>query len=74
MSILERIRWGNVARLALAVAAGLLIAVGPRGCSTKQQQVAPLPRAVTPVPAPRATPAPRSAAPVVPRPRRRHGR
>ncbi|MFL5913100.1 MAG: hypothetical protein ACJ768_21350 [Gaiellaceae bacterium] len=73
---MERIRWGNVARLGLAVAAGLLIAVGPRGCSGKQQAVAPLPRGVAPVPAPapRATRAPRSAAPVVPRPRRRHVR
>src|SRR5436189_3866518 len=48
MSILERVRWGNVARLALAIAAGVLIAIGPHGCKPRQQ-AEPLPRALPPV-------------------------
>jgi hypothetical protein len=48
MSILDRIRWTNVAKLALAIAAGVLIAIGPHGCHPKEQ-AAPLPRALPPV-------------------------
>src|SRR5689334_15870731 len=32
-SLLARVRWANLARLFAVVGAGLLIAVGPRGCS-----------------------------------------
>src|SRR4051794_15177567 len=30
--VLARVRWGNLARLAAVLGAGLLIAVGPKGC------------------------------------------
>jgi len=30
--LVERVRWGNVARLGAVVGAALLIAVGPRAC------------------------------------------
>jgi len=38
--LIERVRWGNVGRLVLVLAAGLLIALGPRACGS---QTAPLP-------------------------------
>src|SRR5437868_9035016 len=72
MDLIQRVRWANVARLVLAVAAGLLIAVGPHGCGPRQEQVAPPPREVVPDPAPK--PAPRSTGPEVPRPRPHHRR
>src|SRR5256885_13642485 len=53
MSVLERIRWGNVARLVVAVAAGLLTAVGPPGCS---HRAAPPPPARIPEPPVRRSP------------------
>src|SRR3954452_6344612 len=31
-TLLERVRWGNVGRLATLVAVGVLVATGPRGC------------------------------------------
>src|SRR5437763_5543367 len=40
--LVERIRWGNVARLCAVVAAGLLITMGPRACSGGNE-TAPLP-------------------------------
>src|SRR5689334_12417189 len=30
--LVDRVRWGNLARLGAVVAAGLLIALGPRAC------------------------------------------
>src|SRR4051794_1682781 len=33
-SLLDRIRWGRLARLAAVVAAGLLVALGPRACGS----------------------------------------
>src|SRR4051812_44642540 len=67
MSIIERIRWSNVAKLVLAVAAGLLIAVGPHGCRSGED-AAPLPRALPP--APPTVRAPREPALRRPRPHR----
>jgi hypothetical protein len=41
--LIERIRWGNVARLCAVVAAALLVVAGPRGCSNAGGEPAPLP-------------------------------
>jgi|SRR5436190_5001371 len=70
MDLLQRVRWANVARLLLAVGAGLLIAIGPHGCKRAEPQVAPLPRAVPPT----STAAPRAREPELRRPRLRHRR
>jgi hypothetical protein len=51
MGTLERIRWGNLARLGLVIAAGLLIAIGPRGCGKRQPAAPPPPRALPGAPA-----------------------
>src|SRR4051794_41869496 len=32
--LVDRIRWGNLARLGAVMAAGLLVTVGPRACGT----------------------------------------
>src|SRR3954471_11020777 len=32
--LVDRVRWGNLARLAAVVAAGLLVALGPRACAS----------------------------------------
>src|SRR4051794_38988145 len=59
--LVDRIRWGNLARLAAVVAGGLLIALGPRACGAAAGEGGSpeLPPdepvagpAVTPVPAP----------------------
>src|SRR3954465_3052545 len=75
MSIIERIRWTNVAKLGLAIAAGVLIAGGAPGGRPRGQAV-PLPRAVAPAPSTvdrrPSTDPPRAE---LPRPRHhRHGR
>src|SRR4051812_11110713 len=41
--LLQRIRWGNVARLAAIVAAGAAIAAGPRACGGGGPELTPLP-------------------------------
>src|SRR5205807_1408884 len=41
--LIERVRWGNVARLAALVAGGLLIAVGPRSCGARPPTAVELP-------------------------------
>jgi len=56
--LIDRIRWGNVARLCAVVGVGLLLVVGPRGCSNADGGPAPLPpdeRVTMPPPAPVAT-------------------
>jgi hypothetical protein len=53
--LIARVRWGNVARLAAVVAAGLLVVAGPHGCSKADGGPPPLPpdeRIATPPPAP----------------------
>src|SRR5688572_10783424 len=42
-SLLARVRWGNLARLAAIVAAGVLIAAGPRGCAAGGEELPRLP-------------------------------
>src|SRR3954471_12040272 len=42
-SLLDRIRWGNLARLAAVVAAGLLVTLGPRACSAAGEATPALP-------------------------------
>src|SRR4051794_24537065 len=73
-SLLDRIRWGNLARLAAVVAAGLLVALGPRACSAGGEANPALPpdQPVRAAPAPAVTEPP--ARPVEekrPRPRAR---
>jgi len=48
--LIERVRWGNVARLAALVAGGLLIAVGPHSCGARPPTAVelPAPRASVP--------------------------
>src|SRR4051794_9712588 len=76
MTILERIRWANVARLALAIAAGVLIAMGPHGCGRAQEPAEPLPRGVVPPTPSTVERRPSTARPraELPRPRPRHHR
>src|SRR5947208_3013471 len=57
MSVIERIRWTNVAKLGLAIAAGVLIAVGPHGCRARAvPEAVPPPRALAPAPPARSAP------------------
>ena len=50
--LLDRVRWGNVARLAAIVGAGVLIASGPRGCGGGEAELPRLPVEPPPVAAP----------------------
>jgi len=48
--LIERVRWGNVARLAALLAGGVLIAVGPHSCGARPPTAVelPAPRASVP--------------------------
>src|SRR5205085_1693900 len=48
--LIDRVRWGNVGRLAVVLAAGLLIAVGPGGCGKDAAKPVAQPRGLTPDP------------------------
>src|SRR3954453_1201020 len=61
--LIERIRWGNVARLCAVVGAALLVVVGPRGCSNAGGEPAPLPPDVRVAPAAPSAPPPVATAP-----------
>src|SRR3954447_20223383 len=65
--LIDRVRWRNVGRLAVLLAAGLLIALGPRGC---EHEPAPLPPETRVAPSPTPTPAPPAAEPAGSAPRR----
>src|SRR4051794_31410331 len=70
--LIDRIRWGNVGRLAALLAAGMLVITGPRGCSTTPAPAVSLPPAVRVAPAPTASVrAAKPAAAPRPKPRRR---
>src|SRR2546423_11349874 len=47
---IDRVRWGNVGRLAAVLAAGLLIAVGPGACGKDAAKPVAQPRGLTPDP------------------------
>jgi translation initiation factor IF-2 len=53
--LLDRVRWGNLGRLVALLAAGLLIAVGPRACSREpgpETRIDPQPPVAAPPPEP----------------------
>src|SRR5918911_4744519 len=68
MEVLRGGRWGNVARLVAVVAAGVAIAVGPRGCGGGEASLPEVPEApvATGPTGPAAAPGPAPAAPAVP--------
>jgi hypothetical protein len=54
--LIDRIRWGNVGRLAALLAAGMLVATGPHGCAARGGQApASLPAALKAAPTPTAS-------------------
>src|SRR3954468_10965480 len=72
--LIDRVRWRNVGRLAVLLAAGLLIALGPRGCGEKPASLPPETRIAPPAQPPATDPAARAPHPADPgrhRPRQR---
>src|SRR3954452_3887652 len=76
--LVERVRWGNVARLCAVVAAALLVAVGTRAGSYAGGGAAPLPPHTRATPPPPIADAPPEATPrkhrTRPRPTHKHRR
>jgi hypothetical protein len=72
-ALLARVRWGNLARLAAIAGAGVLIALGPRGCGGGAEELPELPvepPARVPAPRPAVTPPTAAERPADPRERR----
>src|SRR4051794_21560010 len=61
--LVDRIRWGNLARLGAVAAAGLLIALGPRACSSAGSPA--LPPDTPAIAGPKEEPPPSAPAPAV---------
>src|SRR3954451_14128144 len=65
--LIDRVRWRNVGRLAVLLAAGLLIALGPRGCGENPASLPPETRIAPPAQPPATDPAARDPQPAEPR-------
>src|SRR3954454_15631993 len=65
--LIDRVRWRNVGRLAVLLAPGLLIALGPRGCGENPASLPPETRVAPPAQPPATDPAARGPQPAEPR-------